>query len=312
MFSQALREDLLGRPIRVTAVDARPGETEFSLVRFKGDEEKAAAVYQGVEPLTAGRHRRLHPLRAHPPAARERRRDRRQGARAVERRPHPRGPVSRVALTILEGSTFCICDERGDIGETTAASSREDTRFLSLFRLTMNGEPPLLLSSDKVEYYSAAFYLRNPLAGGLPQDSLSIVRERFVGDAMQDRIVVQNSSTEPVSFELALEIGERLRGHLRGQGARLLLRRSARRQAAARPGRAAPRRGPLVLVDAATGGARRSAVLRARRGRRRPRPLPARARPARALGARRRRRPAARTNGHAPAPQRFGEELALP
>jgi 3-hydroxy acid dehydrogenase / malonic semialdehyde reductase len=53
MFSQALREDLLGRPIRVTALAPGMAETEFSLVRFKGDAEKAAAVYEGVEPLTA-------------------------------------------------------------------------------------------------------------------------------------------------------------------------------------------------------------------------------------------------------------------
>jgi NADP-dependent 3-hydroxy acid dehydrogenase YdfG len=53
MFSAALREDLLGRPIRVTAMAPGMAETEFSLVRFKGDEEKATAVYQGVEPLTA-------------------------------------------------------------------------------------------------------------------------------------------------------------------------------------------------------------------------------------------------------------------
>jgi len=51
-FTYALREDLLGRPIRVTTVDPGLVEgTEFSLVRFKGDEEKAAAVYRGVEPL---------------------------------------------------------------------------------------------------------------------------------------------------------------------------------------------------------------------------------------------------------------------
>ena len=53
MFSQALREDLLGRPIRVTALAPGLSETNFSLVRFNGDEEKANAVYQGVEPLTA-------------------------------------------------------------------------------------------------------------------------------------------------------------------------------------------------------------------------------------------------------------------
>jgi 3-hydroxy acid dehydrogenase / malonic semialdehyde reductase len=52
MFSQALREDLLGRPIRITAMaPGLTGGSEFSLVRFKGDEEKAAAVYEGVEPL---------------------------------------------------------------------------------------------------------------------------------------------------------------------------------------------------------------------------------------------------------------------
>jgi 3-hydroxy acid dehydrogenase / malonic semialdehyde reductase len=53
MFSQALREDLLGRPIRVTALAPGLAETNFSRVRFKGDDEKAMAVYQGVEPLTA-------------------------------------------------------------------------------------------------------------------------------------------------------------------------------------------------------------------------------------------------------------------
>jgi 3-hydroxy acid dehydrogenase / malonic semialdehyde reductase len=51
-FTYALREDLLGRPIRITTVDPGLTETEFSLVRFKGDAEKAAAVYRGVEPLS--------------------------------------------------------------------------------------------------------------------------------------------------------------------------------------------------------------------------------------------------------------------
>jgi NADP-dependent 3-hydroxy acid dehydrogenase YdfG len=52
-FTYALREDLLGRPIRITTVDAGLVETEFSVVRFKGDTEKAAAVYEGIDPLTA-------------------------------------------------------------------------------------------------------------------------------------------------------------------------------------------------------------------------------------------------------------------
>jgi 3-hydroxy acid dehydrogenase / malonic semialdehyde reductase len=53
-FTYALREDLLGRPVHVTTVDpGLVGGTEFSPVRFRGDEEQARKVYEGVEPLTA-------------------------------------------------------------------------------------------------------------------------------------------------------------------------------------------------------------------------------------------------------------------
>jgi NADP-dependent 3-hydroxy acid dehydrogenase YdfG len=52
-FTRALREDLLGRDIRVTTVDAGLVETEFSIVRFRGDEEKAKSVYEGMRPCTA-------------------------------------------------------------------------------------------------------------------------------------------------------------------------------------------------------------------------------------------------------------------
>jgi 3-hydroxy acid dehydrogenase/malonic semialdehyde reductase len=51
-FTYALREDLLGRPIRITTVDPGLVETDFSLVRFRGDTATAAAVYEGVEAMT--------------------------------------------------------------------------------------------------------------------------------------------------------------------------------------------------------------------------------------------------------------------
>ena len=51
-FVYALREDLLGRPIRITTVDAGLVESEFSLVRYRGDDEAAKAVYAGVDPVT--------------------------------------------------------------------------------------------------------------------------------------------------------------------------------------------------------------------------------------------------------------------
>ena len=50
-FTYALREDLLGRPIRLTTVDPGLVESNFSRVRFRGDEKKAKEPYEGVDPL---------------------------------------------------------------------------------------------------------------------------------------------------------------------------------------------------------------------------------------------------------------------
>jgi 3-hydroxy acid dehydrogenase/malonic semialdehyde reductase len=52
-LSLALRSDLLGTPIRVTNIEPGMTDTEFSMVRFKGDNTRASAVYADVEPLHA-------------------------------------------------------------------------------------------------------------------------------------------------------------------------------------------------------------------------------------------------------------------
>jgi NADP-dependent 3-hydroxy acid dehydrogenase YdfG len=52
-INDGLRMDVLGTPVRVTSVDPGMVETDFSLVRFHGDEDRAAKVYKGVKPLTA-------------------------------------------------------------------------------------------------------------------------------------------------------------------------------------------------------------------------------------------------------------------
>ena len=52
-FSNNLRTDLLGTPVRVTNIEPGMAETEFSLVRFNWDAARADGVYRGVQPLTA-------------------------------------------------------------------------------------------------------------------------------------------------------------------------------------------------------------------------------------------------------------------
>ena len=113
-----------------------------------------------------------------------------------------------MALNVQDGSTFCVCDEAGDVDGTASAPGffAADTRFLSRSLLTLAGRRPSLLSSSQPAPYLARFVFRNPDAGGLAPNELSIERERFVGDCMQERIHVENHGRRRVETELAIEL----------------------------------------------------------------------------------------------------------
>jgi len=117
-------------------------------------------------------------------------------------------PPARQAVTVLDGSTFCVCDERGDVDGVATASGffAADTRFLSRSVLTLAGARLDLLSRAQPAPHLATFVLRNPLAGGLLPNELSVARDRFVGDCMEERIAVENHGRRRVEVELALEL----------------------------------------------------------------------------------------------------------
>jgi glycogen debranching enzyme len=109
-------------------------------------------------------------------------------------------------ITILDGSTYCVCDERGDLGGGKLGFYSDDTRFLKRFVLTIDGTRPRLLTGGTTEHYAAAFFFTNPGRDGLRPNELSIRRERFVGRGLQDRVVIENHSHGVVAFQVGLEL----------------------------------------------------------------------------------------------------------
>ena len=211
-----------------------------------------------------------------------------------------------MGLTILEGSTFCICDEIGDLDGQTSGLFAEDTRFLSRLELRINGDRPLLLSSGKVEYFSAAFYLRNPLVGRAPAghalDRARALRRR--GDAghliapQRGRRAALASSSSSRSAPTS-----RTSSRSRSTTSRSATRCDARPLPPPAGVRVDAATNQLVLEENGARVARATQVilLAARRARRRHRPLPARARArARRWELRDRHRPLAQRRGVAP------------
>jgi len=109
-------------------------------------------------------------------------------------------------LTILEGATFCVCDDTGDIDDALAGFFARDTRFLSVLRLTVDGKKPLLLNGRRVENYSALIFLRNEITETLGPDELLVRRERFVGGHLHERVVLQNVARRAVHVRLQIAL----------------------------------------------------------------------------------------------------------
>jgi glycogen debranching enzyme len=110
-----------------------------------------------------------------------------------------------VWIQVLEGSTFLLSDQRGDVlAGSVGGLYHEDTRYLSGFRLTIEDLTPVLLSSGSVDHASAAFFLTNPELAGVPAGGLSIQRYRVVGRGLVEVLLVQSHLDAPVRLTLRL------------------------------------------------------------------------------------------------------------
>src|SRR6476660_3571272 len=111
-------------------------------------------------------------------------------------------------VQILEGNTFVVSDTRGDI----EASSTDptglfsfDTRFLSRWVLTVNGERLNALSTDDLQYFEARFFLV-PGTGTVYVDSnLSVIRRRVVAHGFHEGLEILNHRSEPVDLVVRIE-----------------------------------------------------------------------------------------------------------
>lgn len=110
-------------------------------------------------------------------------------------------------VTLMEGTTFCISDTRGDVGTPRASGLFvRDTRMLRIWRLTIPGRQlePLRVHQDAP--YGAAFLLFSPGETNPGDTDLLVTRERFVGDGLREDITLRNAGGTTTRVQLTLEI----------------------------------------------------------------------------------------------------------
>jgi glycogen debranching enzyme len=116
--------------------------------------------------------------------------------------------VSDGLVQILDGNTFVVSDSRGDI----EASSTDptglfsfDTRFLSTWILTVNGERLNPLSVDDLQYFETRFFLVPGMGTVYVDAKLSVIRERAVGDGFHEELTILSHNEEPVDLTVRVE-----------------------------------------------------------------------------------------------------------
>ena len=113
-------------------------------------------------------------------------------------------------IKILDGNTFVVSDTRGDIEASLTDPTglfSFDTRFLSKWVLSVNGERLNPLSVDDLQYFETRFFLV-PGTGTVYVDSkLSVIRQRAVGNGFHEELTILNHDEKPVGLTVRVDAG---------------------------------------------------------------------------------------------------------
>ena len=111
-------------------------------------------------------------------------------------------------VTLLEGTTFCICERSGDVRPGAAQGLFvRDTRLISRLELSINGHAPEGLAAQGREPFACTFLSRMPPLPGLADSTLLVVRRRELNEGMSEQITLRNMSNEPLPVTLRLGVG---------------------------------------------------------------------------------------------------------
>jgi glycogen debranching enzyme len=112
------------------------------------------------------------------------------------------------SVSILDGSTFVVSDGRGDIEASptdTQGLFHLDTRHLSTWVLTVNGERLHALSTDDLQYFASQFFLVASTGTIYVDAKLSVVRKRAVGEGFHEDLTILNHASEPFDLDVRIE-----------------------------------------------------------------------------------------------------------
>ncbi|MFB6393725.1 glycogen debranching N-terminal domain-containing protein [Polymorphospora lycopeni] len=113
-------------------------------------------------------------------------------------------------VKILDGNNFIVSDRRGDVDPSPSVPTglfSLDTRFLSLWRLSVDGQRLHALSVDDLHYFEARFFLVPGEPTHYVDAKISVIRQRTIGGSFDERLTVLNHQEEPVDLTLRIDAG---------------------------------------------------------------------------------------------------------